>query len=56
MNGVVAVPVMTVMMLMTARRDVMGRAVIPVGMRWVGWAATCIMALAAAVMIFHLFR
>ncbi|ESY74895.1 Nramp family divalent metal transporter [Mesorhizobium sp. M0051] len=54
-NGVVAVPVMVVMMLMTARRDVMGNAVVPLAMRLVGWAATGIMALAAAVMIFQLF-
>lgn len=54
-NGVVAVPVMVVMMLMTARRDVMGNAVVPVAARLVGWAATGIMTLAAAVMIFQLF-
>ncbi|MER8374307.1 Nramp family divalent metal transporter [Mesorhizobium sp. M1406] len=54
-NGVVAVPVMMVMMLMTARRDVMGNAVVPMAMRLVGWAATGIMTLAAAVMIFRLF-
>ncbi|MER8571608.1 Nramp family divalent metal transporter [Mesorhizobium sp. M1338] len=54
-NGVVAVPVMMVMMLMTARRDVMGNAVVPMAVRLVGWAATGIMTLAAAVMIFRLF-
>lgn len=54
-NGVVAVPVMVVMMLMTARRDVMGSVVVPVAARLVGWAATGIMTLAAAVMIFQLF-
>lgn len=54
-NGVVAVPVMVVMMLMTARRDVMGSAVVPIIMRLVGWAATGIMTLAAAVMVFQLF-
>ncbi|MER9332563.1 Nramp family divalent metal transporter [Mesorhizobium sp. M0293] len=53
-NGVVAVPVMVVTMLMTARRDVMGNAVVPTAMRLVGWVATCIMTLAAAVMIFQL--
>ncbi|MBA1144489.1 Nramp family divalent metal transporter [Mesorhizobium neociceri] len=53
-NGVVAVPVMAVMMLMTARRDIMGRATIPLVMRIVGWAATVVMAVAAIVMIVQL--
>ncbi len=54
-NGVVAVPVMAVMMLMTARSDVMGTSTVPLVMRLIGWIATVIMALAAAVMIFQLF-
>jgi len=54
-NGVVAVPVMAVMMLMTARSDVMGISTVPRGMRLVGWLATAIMALAAAIMIVQLF-
>ncbi|PZV36744.1 NRAMP family divalent metal transporter [Mesorhizobium kowhaii] len=54
-NGVVAVPVMAVMMLMTARREVMGTSIVPLPMRLVGWLATAVMAAAAAVMIFQLF-
>ncbi|MER8467282.1 divalent metal cation transporter [Mesorhizobium sp. M1396] len=54
-NGVVAVPVMAVMMLMTVRSDVMGTVTMPMTMRLIGWLATVIMALAAAVMIFQLF-
>ena len=54
-NGVVAVPVMAVMMLMTGRRDIMGKATVPLVMRIVGWAATAVMAVAAIVMIVQLF-
>lgn len=43
-NGIVAVPVMTVMMFMTARRTVMGEFVIRGWLRWLGWAATGTMA------------
>jgi Mn2+/Fe2+ NRAMP family transporter len=43
-NGVVAVPVMVVMMLLTRRRDIMGRFVIPPLLRIVGWLATAAMA------------
>lgn len=54
-NGVVAVPVMAVMMLMTGRSDVMGKITVPPLMRLIGWMATVIMAAAAAVMIFQVF-
>ena len=54
-NGVVAVPVMAVMMLMTGRRDIMGKATVPLVMRIVGWAATAVMAVAAIVMLVQLF-
>jgi Mn2+/Fe2+ NRAMP family transporter len=53
-NGVVAVPVMVVMMLMTARGDVMGTSTVPLAMRLIGWLATAVMALAAGVMIVQL--
>ena len=43
-NGVVAVPVMTVMLLMSAQRKVMGRFVIVGWLRWLGWASTAVMA------------
>lgn len=50
-NGLVAVPVMAIMMLMTARRKIMGEVRVPVSMRVVGWLATLAMGLAAMVMI-----
>jgi len=54
-NGVVAAPVMAVMMLMTARRDIMGKAVVLLTMRAVGWATTALMGMAAIVMTVQLF-
>jgi Mn2+/Fe2+ NRAMP family transporter len=44
LNGVVAVPVMTVMMLMTAQRKVMGQFTIGGWLRWLGWTSTLAMA------------
>ena len=46
-NGVVAVPVMVMMMLLTARPKVMGRFTLSIGLKIVGWAATAVMAAAA---------
>jgi Mn2+/Fe2+ NRAMP family transporter len=46
---------MAVMMLMTARRDIMGKAVVPLTMRAVGWATTALMGMAAIVMTVQLF-
>ena len=43
-NGVVAEPVMTVMMLMTAQRRIMGKFTITGWLRWLGWALTFAMA------------
>jgi NRAMP (natural resistance-associated macrophage protein)-like metal ion transporter len=43
-NGIVAVPVMTVMMLMTAKAGVMGEFTIRGWLRWLGWTATAAMA------------
>jgi Mn2+/Fe2+ NRAMP family transporter len=40
----VAVPVMTVMMLMTAQRKVMGQFTIGGWLRWLGWTSTLAMA------------
>jgi NRAMP (natural resistance-associated macrophage protein)-like metal ion transporter len=49
-NGVVAVPLMVLMMLMTMRRDVMGQFTLP-RLLWVmGWLSTAVMALAVATM------
>jgi Mn2+/Fe2+ NRAMP family transporter len=39
-NGVIAVPVMTVMMLMTAESRIMGNFVIKGWLRWLGWSST----------------
>jgi NRAMP (natural resistance-associated macrophage protein)-like metal ion transporter len=47
-NGVVAVPIMIMMLLIAGRRDVMGEFVLPPVLRSVGWAATAVMTLAAA--------
>ncbi len=50
-NGVVAVPVMTVLMLMTAQRKVMGKFVIVGWLRWLGWASTAVMTACVAGMV-----
>ncbi len=42
-NGIVAVPVMFMMMLMTRRREIMGPLMLPSGLRMLGWLATAIM-------------
>ena len=44
-NGVVAVPIMAVLMRLASRRDVMGEHVIGRRVRWLGWLATACMAL-----------
>jgi NRAMP (natural resistance-associated macrophage protein)-like metal ion transporter len=46
-NGVVAVPVMAMMMLLASRSVVMGRFVLPWPLKVLGWAATVAMAAAA---------
>jgi hypothetical protein len=46
-NGVVAVPMMIMMVLMAARRDVMGDFVLACVLKAFGWLATAVMALAA---------
>src|SRR5262245_12911126 len=43
-NGVLAVPVMIVMMLMSARRAIMGKFVVTGGLRLLGWLSTAAMA------------
>jgi NRAMP (natural resistance-associated macrophage protein)-like metal ion transporter len=50
-NGVVAVPVMTVMMLMTAQPRIMGKFTITGWLQWLGWAATLAMAICVIGMI-----
>lgn len=49
-NGIVAVPVMGMMMLMGARADIMGRFTIGGPIKWLGWLATMLMAAAVAMM------
>ena len=49
-NGVIAVPVMAVMMLAAARRDIMGAFAVRGTLRWLGWTATACMLLAILAM------
>jgi Mn2+/Fe2+ NRAMP family transporter len=50
LNGVIAVPIMVVMMLLASRKDVLGKFVISRRHRVGGWAATAMMAAAAIAM------
>ena len=43
LNGLVAAPLMAVIMIMASNRKVMGKFVIPTYLRWVGWGATTVM-------------
>ncbi len=43
-NGVIAVPIMAVMMLLATRSSIMGANVIGPRLRWLGWIATAVMA------------
>jgi NRAMP (natural resistance-associated macrophage protein)-like metal ion transporter len=43
LNGLVAAPLMCVIMMMASNRKVMGKFVIPSYLRWVGWCATAVM-------------
>ncbi len=49
-NGVIAVPLMLVIMFLASRRKVMGRFSISLRLKLVGWLATLVMAAAAIVM------
>jgi NRAMP (natural resistance-associated macrophage protein)-like metal ion transporter len=49
-NGVVAVPLMAIIMLMAMRRDVMGRFVLPRLLWAMGWLCTVTMAVVVAIM------
>jgi Mn2+/Fe2+ NRAMP family transporter len=53
-NGIVAVPVMVVMMRLAARRDVMGKFAISRRLAWTGWASTCVMAVAVGALLVSL--
>jgi NRAMP (natural resistance-associated macrophage protein)-like metal ion transporter len=50
-NGVIAVPVMVIVMLLSARTEVMGRFAVTGRLRLLGWAATVVMGAAVIVMI-----
>jgi Mn2+/Fe2+ NRAMP family transporter len=50
-NGVVAVPVMAVMMALVSSREVMGSVVAGPWLRVGGWAATAVMALVVLAML-----
>lgn len=54
-NGVVAVPLMVVMMLLVSRTDIMGRFAARGGIRLLGWVATGLMTLIALGMLVTLF-
>ena len=47
-NGVVAVPVMVIIMLLAGRKSVMGRYTVRAPLKIIGWTATTVMAAAAA--------
>jgi NRAMP (natural resistance-associated macrophage protein)-like metal ion transporter len=49
-NGVVAVPVMIMMMLLATRPSIMGRFCLPPVLKWIGWIATLAMGAAAVAM------
>ena len=49
-NGVIAVPLMVVIMLLAAKRKVMGTFSIPLWLKILGWLATLVMGAAAVVM------
>jgi Mn2+/Fe2+ NRAMP family transporter len=49
-NGVVAVPLMVIIMLMSMRQDVMGRFVLPQALRALGWLSTGTMAAVVVIM------
>jgi len=50
-NGVVAVPIMAVMMIVVSRASTMGDYTAPLPLRLFGWAATAVMAAAAVAMV-----
>jgi NRAMP (natural resistance-associated macrophage protein)-like metal ion transporter len=51
LNGVIAVPIMVVMMLLATRKAIMGEHVIGPRLRWLGWTATAVMGAVVVAMI-----
>jgi NRAMP (natural resistance-associated macrophage protein)-like metal ion transporter len=50
-NGIIAVPIMAVMMVLASRKDIMGAFVIRPRLRRLGWAATAVMGITVVAMI-----
>jgi NRAMP (natural resistance-associated macrophage protein)-like metal ion transporter len=50
-NGIIAVPIMAIMMILASRKDVMGSFVIRPRLRRLGWVATAVMAVTVAAML-----
>lgn len=50
-NGVIAVPIMVVMMLLGMNRHILGKAVLSLRHRVIGWVATLVMAFAVVAMV-----
>jgi Mn2+/Fe2+ NRAMP family transporter len=55
LNGVVAVPIMAVTMILAQRRDIMAEFVISTRLRCLGWAATAVMLAATVAMVAGIF-
>jgi Mn2+/Fe2+ NRAMP family transporter len=53
-NGVIAAPIMTIMMLLVRRRSVMGELVVKGPVYWLGWIGTAAMAFCIFGMVFSL--
>ncbi len=51
-NGVVALPIMAVMMLLAARPEAMGSHVVSPRLKLMGWAATAVMGLAVGLLVY----
>jgi Mn2+/Fe2+ NRAMP family transporter len=49
-NGVVAVPLIIVIMIMASRRTVMGQFIVPRFLKWGGWVTAAFMTVSAAAM------
>ena len=54
-NGVLAVPVMVLLMMIVRRRDVMSRFVVKGPLYWLGWLSTAAMAVCVVAMIVGFF-
>jgi NRAMP (natural resistance-associated macrophage protein)-like metal ion transporter len=50
-NGVIAVPIMVIVMLLSGRADVMGNFIVKGPLRLLGWTATAVMGVAVVLMI-----